>query len=137
MYTVLQAQGNIYMLVGPGGNTTVQVGKDGILLVDTQYAEVAPKILAEIKKLNPGELRYIIDTSADLDQMGGNELLRKAGSTIAGGAVARATSGKPPAVEVAQPSSPARKRSQSHERADRQTSIDSNRRVAHRYLLRR
>jgi len=85
---VLQAQGNIYMLVGPGGNTTVQVGKDGILLVDTQYAEVAPKILAEIKKLNPGELRYIIDTSADPDQMGGNEPLRKAGSTIAGGNVA-------------------------------------------------
>jgi glyoxylase-like metal-dependent hydrolase (beta-lactamase superfamily II) len=85
---VLPAQGNIYMLVGPGGNTTVQVGKDGILLVDTQYAEVAPKILAEIKKLNPGELRYIIDTDADPDQVGGNEILRKAGSTIAGGNVA-------------------------------------------------
>ncbi len=85
---VWPAQGNIYMLVGPGGNTTVQVGKDGILLVDTQFAEVAPKILAEIKKLNPGELRYIIDTDADSDQVGGNEALRKAGSTIAGGNVA-------------------------------------------------
>lgn len=85
---VLPTQGNIYMLVGPGGNTTVQVGKDGILLVDTQYAEVAPKILAEIKKLNAGELRYIIDTNADPDHAGGNEPLRKAGSTIAGGNVA-------------------------------------------------
>jgi glyoxylase-like metal-dependent hydrolase (beta-lactamase superfamily II) len=56
--------------------------------VDTQFAEVAPKILAEIKKLNPGELRYIIDTDADPDQVGGNEPLRKAGSTIAGGNVA-------------------------------------------------
>src|SRR5262249_48879372 len=54
---VIPAQGNIYMVVGPGGNTTVQVGKDGVLLVDTQFAEVAPKILAEIKKLNGGELR--------------------------------------------------------------------------------
>jgi cyclase len=85
---VWPAQGDVYMLVGPGGNTTVQVGKDGILLVDTQYVEVAPKILAEIKKLNPGDLHYIINTSADPDQMGGNEPLRKAGSTIAGGNVA-------------------------------------------------
>lgn len=85
---VLPVQGNIYMLVGPGGNTTVQVGKDGILLVDTMYAESAPKILAEIKKLNPGELRYIVNTAADADQTGGNEILRKAGSTIAGGNVA-------------------------------------------------
>ena len=66
----------------------MQVGKDGILLVDTQFAEAAPKILAEIKKLNPGELRYIINTDADSDQVGGNEALRKAGSTIAGGNVA-------------------------------------------------
>jgi len=85
---VWPAQGNIYMIVGPGGNSTVQVGKDGILLVDTQFAEAAPKILAEIKKLHPGELRYIINTDADSDQVGGNEILRKAGSTIAGGNVA-------------------------------------------------
>jgi cyclase len=85
---VLPVQNNIYMIVGPGGNSTVQVGKDGILLVDTQYAEVAPKILAEIKKLNTGELRYIINTHYHPDHTGGNEILRKAGSTIAGGNVA-------------------------------------------------
>jgi cyclase len=85
---VLPVQGGVYMLVGPSGNTVAQVGKDGILLVDTQSAAVAPKILAEAKKLNSGELRYIINTSAGPDQVGGNEFLHKSGSTIAGGNVA-------------------------------------------------
>jgi glyoxylase-like metal-dependent hydrolase (beta-lactamase superfamily II) len=84
---VLPVRDNIYMLVGNGGNTTAQVGKDGILLVDTQFAETAPKILAEIKKLNNGELRYIINTHYHPDHTGGNEILHKAGSTIAGGNV--------------------------------------------------
>src|SRR5438067_5780496 len=35
---ILPAQGNVYMLVGVGGNITVQAGSDGVLVVDTQYA---------------------------------------------------------------------------------------------------
>src|SRR5438105_1390209 len=42
----IPAQGNVYMLVGAGGNVTAQVGKDGVLLVDTMYAPLASKILA-------------------------------------------------------------------------------------------
>src|SRR5215470_16421943 len=53
---VLPAQGSVYMMVGPSGNTVAQVGKDGILLVDTQSAAMAPKIFAEAKKLNSGDL---------------------------------------------------------------------------------
>jgi len=85
---ILPVQGNIYMLVGPGGNVTVQVGRDGVLLVDTQYAELSDQILAEIRKLTQAPLRYIIDTHFHADHIGGNEPLRKAGSTIAGGNVA-------------------------------------------------
>ena len=85
---VLPVQGNVYMVVGAGGNITAQIGKDGVLLVDTQYAELSGKILAAIKKLNDGPLRYIIDTHVHADHIGGNENLRKAGSTIAGGNVA-------------------------------------------------
>jgi cyclase len=83
----IPAQGNVYMLVGAGGNIAAQVGKDGVLLVDTMYAPLAPKILAEIKKINTGPLRYIINTHVHGDHIGGNEPLRKAGSTIAGGNV--------------------------------------------------
>ena len=84
----LKVRDNIYMLVGAGGNITVQVGKDGVLMVDTEYAQLSDKILAAIRKISNGPLRYIIDTHYHSDHTGGNENLRKAGSTIAGGNVA-------------------------------------------------
>ena len=43
---VLPVQGNIYMIVGAGGNITVQIGKDGVLVVDTGLASMADKTLA-------------------------------------------------------------------------------------------
>ena len=85
---VLPAQGNVYMLVGAGGNITLQVGSDGVLLVDTQYAPLSEKILAAIRTLSKGPIRYVINTTYDADHTGGNEPIRKAGSTIAGGNVA-------------------------------------------------
>src|SRR5262252_3553888 len=85
---VLPVQGNVYMLVGAGGNVTVQVGKDGVLLVDTEYAQLSAKILAAIKKLSPEPLHYILNTHYHADHTSGNENLRKAGNTIAGGNVA-------------------------------------------------
>jgi len=83
----LPVQGNVYMLVGAGGNITLQVGKDGVLLVDTEYAPLSDKILAAIRKISDGPLRYIINTHYHPDHTNGNENLRKAGSTIAGGNV--------------------------------------------------
>src|SRR6059036_3227613 len=72
-----QVQGNIYMLVGAGGNATVQVGADGVLLVDTQFAPMAPKILAAVRKLSDKPIRYIINTHVHTDHSGGNEALAK------------------------------------------------------------
>jgi glyoxylase-like metal-dependent hydrolase (beta-lactamase superfamily II) len=83
----MPAQGNIYMLVGAGGNVSVQAGKDGVLIVDTQFALLSKKILAAIRTLSNGPIRYIINTHYHPDHTGGNENLRKAGSTIAGGNV--------------------------------------------------
>ena len=84
---VLPVVANVYMIVGPGGNTTVQVGKDGVLVVDTQPAQVSDKLLAAIRTLSEGPIRYIINTGYDRDHTSGNEPIRKAGSTIAGGNV--------------------------------------------------
>src|SRR5215469_5569540 len=85
---VLPVQGNVYMLVGAGGNITLQIGKDGVLLVDTGLAQNSEKILAEIRKLSPKPIRYIINTHVHPDHTGGNAAIAKAGSTIAGGNVA-------------------------------------------------
>jgi len=85
---ILPVQGNVYMLVGAGSNITVQAGSDGVLVVDTQYAPLSEKILAAIRTLSKGPIRYVINTTPDPDHTGGNEPIRKAGSTIAGGNVA-------------------------------------------------
>jgi glyoxylase-like metal-dependent hydrolase (beta-lactamase superfamily II) len=70
-------QGNVYMLAGAGGNVTVQVGSEGVMLVDTQYEQLAPKILAAIRKLSDKPIFWIINTHIDADHIGGNDALPK------------------------------------------------------------
>jgi cyclase len=83
----LKVQGNVYMLVGAGGNVALQIGDDGVLLVDTGAAANAEKVVAAVRELTNKPIRYIINTNADPDHVGGNEAIGKLGSTIAGGNV--------------------------------------------------
>ena len=78
-------QGNISMLVGAGGNVTVQTGPDGVLIVDTQFEPMAPKLLAAIRKLSDKPIRYIINTHVHPDHTGGNAILAQAGQPPADG----------------------------------------------------
>lgn len=73
----IHVQGNVYMLVGTGGNMTVQVGNDGVLVVDTQYEQLAPKLVAAIRKLSEKPIVWIINTAVDADHVGGNDALPK------------------------------------------------------------
>ena len=52
-------RGGIYMIAGPGGNTTVQIGVDGVLLVDPQPAASSGALLAEIAKLSDKPVRFV------------------------------------------------------------------------------
>ncbi len=70
------------MIAGAGGNIGVQIGDDGIVVVDAGSSASAADVLAAIQKLSPRPIRYIIDTSADPDHVGGNETLSKAGQTL-------------------------------------------------------
>lgn len=83
----LQVRDNIWMLVGSGGNITVQLGDDGVLIVDTQFAPLSDKILAKVRELSDGTLRFILNTHYHADHTGGNANLRAAGSTVVGGNV--------------------------------------------------
>jgi glyoxylase-like metal-dependent hydrolase (beta-lactamase superfamily II) len=84
---VLPVQGNVYMIVGSGGNITMQAGKEGVLLVDSGYANLTDKVLAAVRTISDKPIRYIVNTHVHGDHTGGNEKLTKAGSTISGGNV--------------------------------------------------
>lgn len=75
------------MLVGAGANVAVQLGDDGVLLVDTGVAQMSDKVVAAVRTLSDKPIRYIIDTSIDADHSGGNQTVARMGSTIAGGNV--------------------------------------------------
>jgi glyoxylase-like metal-dependent hydrolase (beta-lactamase superfamily II) len=70
-------QGNVYLLFGAGGNSTVQAGSEGLLIVDTQFAPLADRLHAAASKLTEGALRYVINTHMHGDHVGGNSRLRQ------------------------------------------------------------
>jgi cyclase len=74
---VLKVQGNVYMLAGAGGNISIQIGKDGVLVVDTGLAPLAPLVIGEIRKLSTGPIRFVINTHVHPDHVGGNEAFAK------------------------------------------------------------
>jgi glyoxylase-like metal-dependent hydrolase (beta-lactamase superfamily II) len=84
----IRVQGNVYMLAGAGGNIAVQVGDEGILVVDTGLGETSEKVVAAIRKLSPGPIRWIVNTSGDPDHTGGNDVVSHAGKTVNGNAAA-------------------------------------------------
>ena len=79
---VLQVRPNFYMIAGAGGNVGVQVGDDGVVVVDSGAAPNADAVLAAIRKITSSPIRYVIDTSADSDHVGGNEKISQAGETL-------------------------------------------------------
>jgi glyoxylase-like metal-dependent hydrolase (beta-lactamase superfamily II) len=113
---ILPVRGNVYMLLGAGGNITASVGRDGVLMVDAGRAQMTDQLLTAIRQLQsdldlrdtplrsgaetrssvagrntepPAKpIRYIVNTSADPDHAGGNEKVRMAGRTFTGGNVA-------------------------------------------------
>jgi glyoxylase-like metal-dependent hydrolase (beta-lactamase superfamily II) len=77
-------QGNVYMLTGATSNVAVQIGDDGIIVVDTGSRETGDEILSAIRALSDGPIRWIINTSADREHTGGNEIISQAGITVNG-----------------------------------------------------
>jgi cyclase len=79
---ILEVRPSFFVIAGAGANIGVQVGEDGVVLVDAGSAADAPAVLAAIKRISPKPIRYIIDTGADTDHVGGNEALSKAGEKL-------------------------------------------------------
>ena len=72
----MHVKGGIWLITGAGGNVTVQVGDEGVLVVDTGTVEKAPRVREEIRKIAGDQpIRYIINTHWHADHTGGNVVL--------------------------------------------------------------
>ena len=77
-------RGNVHVIIGAGGNVTVQTGEQGILLVDTGIASMSEKVWAAVQKVAPPRkvLRYVINTDEDPEHTGGNAVIAAKGQTV-------------------------------------------------------
>jgi len=76
----------VYMLVGAGANITVQIGEEGVLLVDSGRRGVTDDVLAAIRQKTDKPVRMLINTNANADHTGGNEAIAKVGKWLGGNA---------------------------------------------------
>jgi cyclase len=76
---LLHVQGNVHMLTGAGANITLQVGDEGVLVVDTGAPGSSSRILAAIEQLTKKPVRIVINTHIHPDHISGNEALAKVG----------------------------------------------------------
>jgi glyoxylase-like metal-dependent hydrolase (beta-lactamase superfamily II) len=80
---VQKVQGTVYMLTGAGGNIGVSVGDDGIVIVDDEFAPLAPKIKEALKSISAKPIKFILNTHFHGDHTGGNEVFAKDAPIIA------------------------------------------------------
>jgi glyoxylase-like metal-dependent hydrolase (beta-lactamase superfamily II) len=80
----LHVQGNVWLLAGAGANVAVQIGDEGVLVVDTGTAAAREPLLAAIRKLSTKPIRWVVNTTTDVDHTGGNTAISQAGQTVNG-----------------------------------------------------
>jgi len=81
-FETIQIRPNVHVIFGAGANVTAHVGDDGIIVVDSGTTAMAGKVLETVRRLGARPIRYVINTSADADHVGGNDALARAGRSI-------------------------------------------------------
>jgi cyclase len=74
--------GSYYYLEGQGGHVGLSVGEDGIVMIDDQFAPLTDRIVAAIRVIDDGEIRFLINTHVHPDHTGGNENIGRMGIPI-------------------------------------------------------
>jgi glyoxylase-like metal-dependent hydrolase (beta-lactamase superfamily II) len=84
---------NVYMLSGSsgldpshedaaGGRIGVLAGPDGVLMIDSQYVQLVDKVLAAVRRIDRGPIRYLVNTHVHRDHTAGNAFFAKQGAVI-------------------------------------------------------
>jgi len=98
--------GNLYQLEGQGGHIGILTGPDGVLMVDSQFAPLSDRIVAAIKAIDAGPIRFLINTHVHGDHTGGNANFAALGATIIARPQLRARLEKPAPTAAGAPAPP-------------------------------
>ena len=75
-------RGTVHYVSGRGGHVGLSVGEDGVVMVDDQFAPLTDRILAAVRGISNGDIRFLINTHVHGDHVGGNENLGRMGVLI-------------------------------------------------------
>ncbi len=79
---VRHVAGQVYVIAGAGGNMTVMAGDDGIFIVDTNFPVFYDEIMAAIRRISDGPIRFVVNTHSHVDHSGNNENFAREGAVI-------------------------------------------------------
>jgi glyoxylase-like metal-dependent hydrolase (beta-lactamase superfamily II) len=96
----LKVQGSVHVILDAGANIVVQLGDQGVVMVDTGTAEHADRVLATLRTVTPRPVRNIVNTHAHADHVGGNERIGASGQPISGRGVAQVGAGLGARAEI-------------------------------------
>ena len=82
---VIRVAPRVHMIAGDGGNIAVQAGPEGTIVVDSGTGQRSKEVLTAIERLSEAPIRYVLNTSASADRVGGNQVFAAAGQALAGG----------------------------------------------------
>src|SRR5436190_19862978 len=105
---------NLYMLSGSenvdpghpdgaGGRIGVLAGPDGIFMVDAQYLQIGDKVLAAVRRIDPGPIRFLVNTHIHGDHTAGNATFAKLGAVLFAREELREGMARQPATTAAAP----------------------------------
>jgi len=80
--TATKLADGLHVLFGAGGNIGVSSGKDGVFVIDDQYAPMTAKIRAAVAGISDKPIRFVLNTHWHGDHTGGNENMGGAGAII-------------------------------------------------------
>lgn len=83
IFRVKPLSGNVYALYGRGGNIGFFVGPDAVLVVDSQFKDIAPGIVGEIRKVSDKPIKFLLNTHHHGDHVGGNEVFKQFAMIVA------------------------------------------------------
>jgi glyoxylase-like metal-dependent hydrolase (beta-lactamase superfamily II) len=82
-FTLKKLTDDIYVLYGRGGNIGICATPEGVVVIDDQFADLAPGIAAQIKTISDKPVKFLINTHHHFDHTGGNEFFIKMTTIVA------------------------------------------------------